>query len=78
MSNTPRRQPQTVRVKAIYIWTAQQSSELGLTPGDEIEVFYISDSSWAYGKCNASGQSGWFPITYTEDIVDREEDGDTQ
>ena len=37
-----------------------------LTPGDEIEVFEISNIGWTYGRCLATGQSGWFPITYTE------------
>ena len=69
MSNTPRPrrpQPGPVRVKAVYRFSAQRPTELMLTPGDEIEVFESSNIGWTYGRCLATGQSGWFPITYTE------------
>ncbi|KAF2800386.1 SH3-domain-containing protein [Melanomma pulvis-pyrius CBS 109.77] len=69
MSNTPRPpqpQPRPVRVKAIYRFTAQLPTELALDPGDEIEVCEMSDIGWTYGRCLASGRSGWFPITYCD------------
>ncbi|KAF2703059.1 hypothetical protein K504DRAFT_463895 [Pleomassaria siparia CBS 279.74] len=71
MSNTPRRprlQPRPIRVKAIHAFSAQRSSELSLSPGDEIVVCEINEIGWTFGRCLANGRSGWFPITYTEDV----------
>lgn len=80
MSNTPRTRtrartraraspnPAALKVKAIYAYTPSHSTELALSPGDEIEIFEMSDVGWTYGLCREKWQSGWFPITYTEDV----------
>lgn len=61
-------------VKAIYSYTPEQSTELGLDPGDVLEVFEVSERGWTWGKCLASGRNGWFPSTYTEDLDAEERD----
>lgn len=66
--NTPHFPHSGVRVKAIYAWTPEHSTELGLSPGDVIEVFEMNDVGWTLGRCEGSGGYGWFPITYTEDV----------
>jgi hypothetical protein len=45
-----------------------------LDEGDEIEVFEISEVGWAFGRCDTGGRSGWFPITYTEDVEETPEE----
>ena len=74
MSNTPPRPPpRPVKVKAIHAFTPQLSTELRLSPGDEIEVRETSDNGWLWGKRVGSDDHGWFPINYTEDVVEHEE-----
>ncbi|KAF1996985.1 hypothetical protein P154DRAFT_622785 [Amniculicola lignicola CBS 123094] len=53
-----------VVVKALYAWTPNLPSELGLSVGEEICVEEISERGWAYGVCVRSGERGWFPGNY--------------
>ncbi|KAF2730235.1 hypothetical protein EJ04DRAFT_567896 [Polyplosphaeria fusca] len=69
MTDTPRPQPRPVRVKAIHAFETEVSTELALKPGDIIEVMDIGDESgWIWGKNILTGELGWFPLTFTEDI----------
>jgi hypothetical protein len=72
-TNMPRFPLSRVRVKAIHEWTPEASTELGLSPGDVIEVFEISDVGWALGRCEGGGGYGWFPISFTEDVEEASE-----
>ncbi|KAH7135231.1 SH3 domain-containing protein [Dendryphion nanum] len=70
MSNTPQPEspPRPVRVKARYAFVPERDTELRLNPGDELVVLHVERSGWLYGTCEASGSSGWFPMSYTYDV----------
>ena len=52
--------------RALYDFTATNTDELTMIPGDEIEVISEPSESWWLGECR--GHRGLFPVSYTEDV----------
>lgn len=51
-------------VEALYQFEPQQDGDLGLSPGDKIEVLEKPSNEWFKGKCN--GKVGIFPSNYVK------------
>lgn len=56
----------TLQVRALYDFIAEEDDELQFCAGDIIEVLDRSDPSWWRGKLR--GKSGLFPANYTEQL----------
>ena len=52
--------------RALYDFTATNTDELTMIPGDEIQVISEPSESWWLGECR--GRRGLFPVSYTEDV----------
>ena len=52
--------------RALYDFTAANTDELIIAPGDEIQVISEPSESWWLGECR--GRRGLFPVSYTEDV----------
>jgi len=52
------------KVKAMYDYTADEASELSISPGDIIVVTHVDESGWWGGELK--GKSGQFPRNYVE------------
>ena len=52
--------------RALYDFTATNTDELTIIPGDEIQVVSESSESWWVGECR--GRRGLFPVSYTEEV----------
>jgi len=52
--------------RALYDFTATNTDELTIVPGDEIHVISEPSESWWLGECR--GRRGLFPVSYTEDV----------
>jgi hypothetical protein len=52
--------------RALYDFTATNTDELTMAPGDEIQVISEPSESWWLGECR--GRRGLFPLSYTEDV----------
>lgn len=52
--------------RALYDFTATNTDELTIAPGDEIHVTSELSESWWMGECR--GRRGLFPVSYTEDV----------
>ena len=52
--------------RALYDFTATNTDELTIAPGDEIQVISQPSESWWLGECR--GRRGLFPVSYTEDV----------
>eukprot|EP01062_Namystynia_karyoxenos_P028853 TRINITY_DN21797_c0_g1_i1.p1 TRINITY_DN21797_c0_g1~~TRINITY_DN21797_c0_g1_i1.p1 ORF type:complete len:1119 (+),score=183.44 TRINITY_DN21797_c0_g1_i1:124-3357(+) len=68
------RPPQGV-VRALWHWAAEDSRQLGLQPGDVVELVPSSAGSrgpegWLHGRRQPGGQMGWFPGNYVEAASD--------
>jgi hypothetical protein len=50
--------------RALYDFTATNTDELTIAPGDEIQVISETSESWWLGECR--GCRGLFPVSYTE------------
>ncbi|KAL2086884.1 hypothetical protein ACEWY4_017943 [Coilia grayii] len=59
----PPPQPTTLRVKAMYDFSAEEKDELDFSSGDVIEVLDQTDPSWWKGRLR--GREGLFPSNYT-------------
>ncbi|XP_023698480.1 GRB2-related adaptor protein 2-like [Paramormyrops kingsleyae] len=57
-------QNQTLQVRALYDFKAEEEDELGFHAGDLIEVLNRSDASWWKGRLR--GKVGLFPTNYVE------------
>ncbi|XP_048869547.1 GRB2-related adapter protein 2a [Brienomyrus brachyistius] len=57
---------QTLQVRALYDFKAEEEDELGFHAGDLIEVLNRSDASWWKGKLR--GKVGLFPTNYVEPL----------
>lgn len=62
----PPPQPATLRVKAMYDFSAEEKDELDFSSGDIIEVVDQSDPSWWKGRLR--GRVGLFPSNYTTPV----------
>lgn len=51
-------------VEALYRFDPQQDGDLGLSPGDKIEVLEKPSNEWFKGRCN--GRVGMFPANYVK------------
>lgn len=65
-----RHQPATLRVKAMYDFSAEEKDELDFSSGDIIEVVDQSDPSWWKGRLR--GRVGLFPSNYTTPVWSRD------
>lgn len=65
LKSTERLQSTKIR-RALYDFTATNTDELTITPGDEIQVISEPSESWWLGECR--GRRGLFPVSYTEDV----------
>ncbi|XP_031418065.1 GRB2-related adapter protein 2b [Clupea harengus] len=59
----PPPQPATLKVKAMYDFSAEEKDELDFGSGDVIEVLDQTDPSWWRGRLR--GREGLFPSNYT-------------
>lgn len=57
-------------VRALYAFEANDNTQLTITPGDILQVFYRDDSGWWDGKNVRDGNDGYFPGNYTEPLGD--------
>lgn len=62
----PPQRANTLQVRALYDFIAEEDDELQFCAGDIIEVLDRSDPSWWRGKLR--GKSGLFPANYTEQL----------
>lgn len=58
--------PDIGQCEALYDYTANQSDELTIQPGDVINLIEKQDQDWWKGEIN--GQVGIFPATYVQEI----------
>ena len=54
--------------KAIYDFQPLQSGDLAISVGDEITHIYDVGNGWLQGRNETTGNSGYFPANYTEEI----------
>ncbi|ANZ75982.1 BA75_01902T0 [Komagataella pastoris] len=64
MSSTTRERQLPCRVKAVYSWTGEESSDLGFIEGDTIEVHNFGTGQWWYGISLRTRMKGMFPSNY--------------
>ncbi|XP_069775961.1 ephexin-1-like isoform X2 [Narcine bancroftii] len=57
------------QVQCLIPYTAQQADELSLEPADVINVIKKSPEGWFEGSKLSSGQKGWFPSDYVQEIT---------
>ncbi|KAK7939947.1 hypothetical protein WMY93_003273 [Mugilogobius chulae] len=62
----PPQRANTLQVRALYDFTAEEGDELEFRAGDIIEVLDRSDPAWWRGKLR--GKNGLFPANYTEQL----------
>ena len=58
--------PDVGECRVLYEYTANESDELTITPGDIIQIIDKYDTEWWQGELN--GIVGIFPASYVEDI----------
>lgn len=54
------------KVKALYDYTAQSSTEIGLVSGQIYEVTTTDGQGFWWQSFDRSGRQGWFPATFCE------------
>ncbi|XP_073701235.1 STE20/SPS1-related proline-alanine-rich protein kinase-like [Garra rufa] len=54
------------RCKALYSFTSDREDELNINEGDVLDIFQKDDTGWWFGEL--SGQTGYFPSTYVEEL----------
>ncbi|ODV94100.1 hypothetical protein PACTADRAFT_44475 [Pachysolen tannophilus NRRL Y-2460] len=54
------------RAKAIYSWSGEEETDLGILEGDLIEVSDFGDGKWWYGKLKRNKMEGIFPSNYVK------------
>lgn len=54
---------------ALAEYYAIESGEMGLKPGQAIEVLKIGDDGWWYARDVKSQQQGWIPASYLETLA---------
>lgn len=57
-----------VRVKAIYSFVPQDETQIGFEEGDVLEVHYKDPSGWWEGTSMSTGDSGFIPNNYVEEM----------
>ncbi|XP_060080451.1 LOW QUALITY PROTEIN: brain-specific angiogenesis inhibitor 1-associated protein 2-like [Ylistrum balloti] len=62
--------PGQSQVRAIYTHAAEGESKLSFTEGDVINLIGEPSDGWHYGLNNRSGRYGWFPLSFTEPMID--------
>lgn len=65
LKSTERLKSSKIR-RALYDFTATNTDELTIAPGDEIQVISEPSESWWLGEFR--GRRGLFPVSYTEDV----------
>ena len=58
---------EVTRVRALYDYTAEAEGELSIAESEELDITEKHTSGWWYAR-NASGQSGFIPQNYVEEI----------
>ncbi|XP_028395092.1 brain-specific angiogenesis inhibitor 1-associated protein 2-like [Dendronephthya gigantea] len=54
------------KVQAMYAHEAADSTQLTFEEGDVIKTLTIVTAGWQYGNNARTGESGWFPVAFTE------------
>lgn len=60
--------PKTQSFRALYPFDAAESDELGMQPGDVIEVTTVHAGEWGVGYSRRTQKTGSFPWSYVEPI----------
>eukprot|EP01119_Soliformovum_irregulare_P017382 TRINITY_DN5156_c0_g1_i4.p1 TRINITY_DN5156_c0_g1~~TRINITY_DN5156_c0_g1_i4.p1 ORF type:complete len:668 (-),score=201.77 TRINITY_DN5156_c0_g1_i4:275-2278(-) len=69
--------PIKAMLRAKYDFEGAGPEELGFKEGDSIYLLHRDDSGWAKGR-RANGTKGWFPIDFTEIVIDVEKEEQDQ
>lgn len=64
--------PGLSQVRAIYTHAAEVDSKLSFSEGDVINLIGEPSDGWHYGLNNRSGRYGWFPLSFTEPMDNRD------
>lgn len=71
--NTPIPIDEGTKFVALYAYTAQLKGEIALEKGDIILGKEKDRNGWMHGVKEATGQEGWFPAVYVDEIIEKEE-----
>jgi hypothetical protein len=52
---------QAILAKVLYEYAAEESNELSLAEGDEIEIHDMGTEGWSTGRNKRTGEEGTFP-----------------
>eukprot|EP00042_Codosiga_hollandica_P040027 m.339711 g.339711 ORF g.339711 m.339711 type:complete len:433 (-) comp55752_c0_seq9:1019-2317(-) len=59
---------ETKRVRVIHVYSSQLADELSIKPGDEITIIDEKTDGWAKGVIRSTAKTGWFPLSFTEEM----------
>lgn len=61
--------PPRSQVKAMYTFTAGVDNQLSFVDGDVITIMGENSDGWQYGQNNNTQKLGWFPLSFTQPVV---------
>ncbi|XP_060573463.1 brain-specific angiogenesis inhibitor 1-associated protein 2-like isoform X2 [Ruditapes philippinarum] len=66
--------PPRSQVQAMYTFTASVDNQLSFMDGDLITIMGENSDGWQYGQNSNSQKLGWFPLSFTQPVVNTGQD----
>ncbi|XP_065899144.1 BAR/IMD domain-containing adapter protein 2-like [Dysidea avara] len=67
-THTSRTRRPSCRVRGLYEYAPQTGGQLEIHSGDVIDAINDPKDGWQYGENHNTGQKGWFPCQYVEQV----------